>query len=459
MLKNLFWSCVVILVTTACYTALLYKADETDRKVVFNRIKFAYEDGQLLYSPIPFFFRGLASRDNLSGGDQMVESFYALMVMYKDNDKPWMNALNPGLYQRVGTKLSTTEMAKECASASVKTLNDSTIWKVDHKPRFWHGVKAMLLFGFKYLELSQITWLIKISTFFAFTLIALQTMYLDRRVGLAYSAFTFSAFYCSSVLFFGGVAYSVPLLSTALWGVLWLGFRMLPWAVNRNIELIIITLGGTILSFFYQLGGCEIYAMSLIIFVEIFLPKENVSKRTLIIAFESCAFFLFGFFGSILSKHILIVCLTGSFDAVYELVDMILYRMSNTNTQGTKIGFISIIQSQFHWYGIPAYGIDSIFVFVNASKYISLALAAIVTLWICILKYFKKKKESEELAVIFCGFLLMLATVILRYMVLRNHSDIHVFFVNRYLFVYSGVVYFFLVWLIISHRRFLISKT
>ena len=33
-------------------------------------------------------------------------------------------------------------------------------------------------------------------------------------------------------------------------------------------------------------------------------------------------------------------------------------------------------------------------------------------------------------------------------MLLRNHSDIHVFFVSRYLFVYAGTVYFFIFWLL-----------
>jgi hypothetical protein len=49
----------------------------------------------------------------------------------------------------------------------------------------------------------------------------------------------------------------------------------------------------------------------------------------------------------------------------------------------------------------------------------------------------------------------MLAMVVGRYMLLRNHSDIHVVFVNRYLFVYAGTVYFFLLWLIFMGRSFL----
>jgi small basic protein len=44
-------------------------------------------------------------------------------------------------------------------------------------------------------------WMIKITTFFAFVLLAVQVIFLGRRFGLAYIAFTLSAFYCSSIFF------------------------------------------------------------------------------------------------------------------------------------------------------------------------------------------------------------------------------------------------------------------
>ena len=44
---------------------------------------------------------------------------------------------------------------------------------------------------------------------------------------------------------------------------------MLPCRLDRRLEIFLVTLGGTVLSFFFQLGGCEIYALSLVIFIEI----------------------------------------------------------------------------------------------------------------------------------------------------------------------------------------------
>jgi hypothetical protein len=454
MLKKLFSAGIALLATTVIYTSLLYETDKTDRKIVHEQIKAAFADGELLANIFPPS-TAVWTRDNLSGIDQSVESFYALMVLYQDKDHPWMNALNPGYYQAVDNGIPMNEQAKLCALASNKGLDDLTTWDVGYKPRFWHGVKTVLLSAFKYKKLSQIHWMIKISTFFAFALIALQVMYINRQVGLAYTAFTLSAFYCSSILFFGGVAYSVPLLAIALWGVIWLGFRMLPWQRNRTVEIFIITLGGTIFSFFFQLGGCEIYAMSLLIFVEIFLPTEKVPTQNLKKAFETCAYYLLGFFGSIILKHILIVCLAGSFDVFVEFFNKIALRTSNTNHFGTKIGFIDIVNAQFYWYGVAAYGIDTIHQFVNVSKYLSFILIGITSSWLAVLKYFGQKTEFEELLVAFCGYILMLGMVVLRYMLLRNHSDIHVFFVSRYLFVFAGTVYFFLLWLIISSRRLL----
>ena len=193
MYTKIFAACIALLATTVIYTSLLYETDKTDRKVVSERIKSALGDGELLAILFPPS-SAVWTRDNLSGIDQSVESFYALMVLYQDKDHPWMNALNPGYYQAVDSEIPQTEQAKLCAFASKEGRDDLAVWDVAYKPRFWHGVKAVLLSAFKYLELSQIHWMIKISTFFAFALIALQVMYIDRKVGLAFTAFTLSAF-------------------------------------------------------------------------------------------------------------------------------------------------------------------------------------------------------------------------------------------------------------------------
>ncbi len=335
---------LALLISTVVYTLIMYKTDKIDREIIFEKINAALDDGVLLPNLYPPS-TAVWTRDNLNGIDQSIESFYALMVMYKDSENRWMNAVNPGYYQAVDDEIPQSEEAHLAATVAKAELDNRALWYIEHKPRFWHGVKALLLAGLKDLHLSQIHWLIKITTFFAFALLAMQVMFLDRRVGLAYMAFTLSAFYCSSVLFFGGVAYSVPLMAIALWGAVWLGFRMLPWRLDRRLEIFLVTLGGTVLSFFFQLGGCEIYALSLVVFIEIFLPSSVTRPREkLIRAFESCVYFLVGFFGSILLKHLLIVCLSGSFAVVIELFDKIIYRTSNTNDAGTAIGFLDIVR-------------------------------------------------------------------------------------------------------------------
>ena len=457
MLSKVSVAVAALITTTVIYTALLYDADKTDRELVTKRIENAYFNGDLLMSLFPPS-GGIWLRDNLSGIDQSVESFYALMFLYQDKEHPLMNALNPGLYQTVDEGFAFTEQAKLCADASPEGRNDPAVWTVAYKTRFWHGVKAVVLYAFRSLELSQIHWMIKISSFFAFALIALQVMYINRKVGLAYIPFTFSAFFCSSIMFFGGVAYSVPLVAIALWGAIWLAFRMLPWRRNRVAEIFILTVGGTIFSFFFQLGGCEIYAISLVIFVEIFLPAEDLSYKTLAKTAESVGYYLLGFFGSIILKHLCIVILSGSFDVFVEFFQKIALRTSNTNNFGTVIGFLDIVDSQFHWYGLVSYGVESLFQFVNASKYLAYILLAVVPVGLFILKRAGRKKAFEELAVSFCGFLLMLAVVVFRYMLLRNHSDIHVFFVDRYLFVFAGTVYFFFVWLLLLAPRMFLRR-
>lgn len=455
MRRKLLASFVVIVLTSVAYTMLLYKSEKTADQLIVEKIQAARLDGSLLASAYPPSTAAW-TRDNLSGLDQSIEAFYALMVLYKDRESRLariVNALNPGHYQAVDDEIPQMEEANLAAFASKEELADRTTWKIAYKPRFWHGVKAVLLYWYRDYHLSQLYWMIKISTFFAFALFAMQVMFLDRQVGLAYGAFTLSAFFCSSVLFFGGVAYSVPLLSTALWGCLWLFFRMSPWRQKRMAELALIVFGGTLLCFFFQLGGCEIYAMALVVFVEIFLPSQSSPRATLFRALESCLFFLIGFFGSILCKHLLIVGLSGSLDVVWELVAKIAQRTGDTNEYGTKIGFWEVFMAQFHWYGVAGYGIEWIFNLVNSSKPLSLLLLLAVPLWCAALRWVGKKKQSEELLLAYAGYFMMLAFVAGRYMLLRNHSDIHVFFVSRYLFVYTGTTYFFLLWLILFGKR------
>ena len=454
MLNKLIAATLALVVTTFAFSMIMYETDKADRMVIAEKIRNAFDDGELLKSLFPAA-QNIWTRDNLSGLDQSVESFYALMIMYRDTDHPWRNAVNPGLYQAVDDGIPLTEQADLCSTAKEHALDDRAYWTIGYKPRFWHGVKAVLLAALPHIELSQLQWLIKISTFFAFAMIAVQVMFLDRAVGLAYTAFTFSAFYCSSVFFFGGVAYSVPLMAIALWGVVWLAFRMTPLSDRRSLEIFVITVGGTLFSFFFQLGGCEIYALSLIIFVEIFVSPGTAPTKRLQRMVESCVFLLIGFFGSIILKHLLIVVLTGSFDAVTELIEKIILRTSDTNDFGTRIGFLDIVTAQFYWYGIASYGVQTLFVFVNFSKYVAGALLCVVPVWLLLLGSQGQREELRELLVAFIGFFLMLATVILRYMLLRNHSDIHVFFVDRYLFVFAGTAYFFLLWLLISSGRLL----
>lgn len=230
---------------------------------------------------------------------------------------------------------------------------------------------------------------------------------------------------------------------------------MLPWPISRRIELMFITFGGTLFCFFFQQGGEEIYAMSFIAFTEVFLSQDKLSSKNITRVFQSWFYFLFGFLGSIICKHLLILAVSGSLEPLYELMRNILYRASGTNDAGSKIDIFNIVYAQFHWYGIPAYGITLIYEVVNVSTMLSLVLAVVVSAWLLILKLCKQPEKFRELGAAFVGVLLVLAPVPLRYMILRNHSDIHLFFVSRYVFVFAGTVYFFTAWLVLRAKSFL----
>ena len=102
--------------------------------------------------------------------------------------------------------------------------------------------------------------------------------------------------------------------------------------------------------------------------------------------------------------------------------------------------YIDIVNAQLYWYGIASHGVDAIYQFANASKCMFFAVILIVSSWLAVLNLFRTKREIEKLFVAFCGVTLVLGSVALRYILLRNHSDIHVFFVDRSLFVFAGTV-------------------
>jgi hypothetical protein len=445
MISKVLSAVLAIILTTVVYAEWMHKADKSDRNVVSEKLKTAFDDGVLLTYGYPHY-RNYTSRDNLSGLDQGAECFYVQMIMYQEKGNPRSNSLNPGYYS-IGNMDFNCAAVPNLLTGTPVQLNDRSGWQIAHKPRLWHGVKALLLTALPSLHYSQITWLIKLTTFCGLGLFAMLVVAANRQVGLAYIPFVLSGYYCSSILFFGGVVYSVPLMAMVLWGVIWLGYRIVFGTKHRAVELFLVTAGGTLHSFFFQMDGAEIYSISLIFFVEIFLSPEGPSRRSLKNAFESCAFYVVGFVGSTLLKNLLVALFAGSLSALYELVQNIAIRAGSVTDTGRKIGLFDIVHGQFHWYGIAAYSIEFIYYFVNASKYIFVFLMVVTVIILSFLHKKGKKKECEQIGIGFFGVVLMMSVVVGRYMVLRQHSDIHIFFVSRYLFVFAGSVYFYGAWL------------
>ncbi len=457
MVSKVISAVLALIVTSVMYAEWMHKADKTDRNVVSEAIRTAFDDGVLLSYGYPHL-KNFISRDNLSGLDQGAECFYVQMIMYREKGDPRSNALNPGYYSQ-GDSDFNCATAENLVTGTPERLNDRSVWQVAYKPRLWHGVKAVLLTALPFLHYSQITWLIQLTTFCSLALFAMLVVAANRQVGLAFIPFVLSGYYCSSILFFGGVVYSMPLMAMVLWGVLWLGYRIVFGTKHRALELFFVTTGGTLHSFFFQMDGAEIYSVSLIFFIEVFLSPEGPNRRSLKRSFESCAFYIVGFVGSTLFKNLLVALSAGSLGALYELAQNIMIRTGAVSDSGQKIGLFDIVHGQFHWYGIAGYSVNSLYYWVNASKYVFVFLAVIT---LTILVYFYKKgrrKEFEQIGIGFCGATLMMAVVVGRYMVLRQHSDIHIFFVSRYLFVFAGAAYFYGAWLFSIASKQLLFRT
>lgn len=441
---------LALILTTVLYGEWMHQVDDVDRSRVRQALQSAFNDGVLLRYGYPHLLNPV-SRDNLSGLDGGAECFYIGMVLYHDGENRRSSALNPGYYSAGGDDFNCS-VAENLVQASKEQQDDRSLWQIAHKPRLWHGVKALLLSALPRMHYSQLSWMIQLTTFCGLALFAVLVVAANRQVGLAYMPFVFSAYYCSAVLFFGGVVYSTPLMAMILWGVVWLGYRTLCGTRWRAVELFLVTAGGTLHSFFFQMDGAEIYAVSLIFFVEIFLDPQGPNRRSLLSAFESCIFYTVGFVGSTVLKNLLVALFAGSWEVLSEMIDNVATRTGSVAESGRKIGLFDIVHGQFHWYGIIGYSVNFLYVFVNASKYVMLGFL-VLTLAAGVAFFLRGQKTvCEQLLVGCCGVLLMLAVVIGRYMVLRQHSDIHIFFVNRYLFVFAGTVYFYGAWLVIVVR-------
>ncbi len=441
-------SLMILIGTTYLYTLWLYEAGKIDKKVVFNEYQDSFAQGTLLKVDYPaLIFVG--SRNNLDGLDQYTECFYAIMSTYQGEKNSWENALNPGFYGKKGDPPMCSQ-AFELISKYSKGTPPGTDWEIRHKPRLWHGVKAVLQTWFRYYHLSQLHWLIKLSTLFGFAVIGMLVMCHDRLLGFAFLAFTFSAFFCSSVLFFGGVAYSIPLLAVIFWLCLWLLFRLLKQAPRRTVELCLIVAGGTLNAFFYQLDGSLIFAVAMIFFVEIFMSLERADYSSVKRALESCLYYSVGFFGSIVFKHFAIALAQESFAVFSDLFRFLELRLSHVNSEGRHLSALGVINGQFYWYGVAAYGLEFLNNFVLRSRLVFLPLAGLNAIALAIMWLRGKKEMFHQYFVPFLGFMCMVITVLARYAIMQNHSDIHVFFVNRYLFVFAGTIYFYLIWILLQ---------
>lgn len=447
-LRHVLITGCLLLLTTGVFTFWLHISDKADSSLIAERYRSAFDDGAILKMDYPYY-KWVCSRDNLAGLDQFTECFYVLMTMYSSHNSNWQDSLM-GRYYAQKNNAPTCEQAYRVVNTPPEELNNEKLWEIKQKPRLWHGVKAVLSSMLPYFHLSQIHWLIKISTFWGLALIGCQVMYFEKKLGAAFILYTFTAFYCSSILFFGGVAYSVPFLNVIIWLNIWILYRLQrPKEVRGNLEMSIIVLGGTANSFFYQLDGSLIFAISMIFFVETFMAPSGLRYLSLKRSFMTCIIYSAGFFGSIFCKQAVLILSQQSFDVAYDFFNFIALRMSDSNGNNNNLTVMHIINGQFQWYGLAGYGINSIHKFIIYSKiffWINTVVSLLILAW---LKVQNERKLLEEHSVALIGFLLMVGTVMLRYAVMKNHSDIHVFFVNRYLFVFAGSTYFYSVWLLL----------
>ena len=428
---------IVFLSVNTSFVVLNFWSDTVPVEWVKHRINSAIKRHNITTDAYPLFRYGLPSIYSLIGIDQISDCMIYLHALYRDEDA-LKNAIVPG-YQDIKNR-DHTNLCLAVAQISGNEIEPDNL-AATHKIRLWHGAKTILLLALPKLNFFQINMLLKQITYVTYCLLAFAFFYYSRKTGLAFLPIAVTGIFASGITVFGGVAHSLPYL-TALATAL--GLAVVPPGRARDFTVLWAVAMGSVLAFFYQVDGSLMLAFGLIVFAGYFHSFAHSSMRE---KWLGTGILLSLFAASVLLSLVYKQLISFVyFDAAVvwaDFVGEIKYRMYG-EFEGSRISPMTALATQFKRYYFAVLNWHSAANFLKLTGTWGWLPVAAGAIWLA-----SRRRTAMPLSDML-AFALIAGIVIIRYLVMANHSQIHTLFVSRYLFLMFGATWAALLWMIWS---------
>ena len=425
---------LIFVLTNGLFVALNYVADSVPEEWVKHRITQAIKRHNITTDAYPLFRYGLPSIYSLIGIDQFTDCLIYMHALYRGEDR-LKNAIVPGYWDVAGRDHNNL-----CVSVKRMAFNEVPAEQLvaKHKIRLWQGARTALLFALPKLNFFQINMLIKQITYVAYCLLAFLLFYHHRKTGIAFIPVAVCGIFASGITVYGGVAHSIPYLVCVLTA---LGLAATPAEYGSRLfpRLWAMTMG-CVLAFFYQVDGSLILGFGLVLFCAYFhlYSSMRLSGRWAN-TFLLLVLFGFGIVGSLLVKQVISFAYFDPAAVWAEFTGQIRYRMyGEHSSQGIASWHALNIQFERYYFAVLNWHAAANFLISTGTW--GWIVAAGLSVWAAFRQH-SARPVSDLLA-----FALIGVVVLGRYLIMANHSHIHVIFVSRYLFVLLAFAWAAMIW-------------
>jgi hypothetical protein len=417
---NILSLLLVFFITNLSFIYLHYAAERlTSRELAEERFSQAFADGHITAEQYPFLTFGKGAIQNLDGIDQYSECVNALMTIFRLDNHPWQNAINPGWHSFVPEQY--------CDALKLILVNHQDVRQatINTKPRLWSGAKAVTLLFLPFFEISQLYPFLKQLTYLGFALLLALAFAHSRQMGWTMLPISIIGILGSGIAYYGGIANALP-FAVALY--LGLGEAVVITSQRTCLKKCYALAAGSIMAFVYLTDGSLILAFSLFIYATYFLggKERTLGQRWKDLIVLTSLFFL-GFVLSLLFKQ-LAAAMIIDFQTVWqEFVEAISLRISTKG--GPDWNRWQAFYGQFGAYQLAVLWNLTLYWTITSLSCAGWIAAVILT---SINTALNRSLEHCSVLVVFCGIVLV---AFCRYYFMTNHSFEHWFIVCRYVFI------------------------
>lgn len=424
----------VFFLVNVLFLALNYVGDAAvPPEFVKHRIATAMKRQNITTDPYPLFRYGLPSIYSTIGIDQITDCMTYLHALYRDPDRV-KNALVPGYWDvRRRDHNNLCLVVKQIAFNQIAPQD----LLAKHKVRLWHGAKTALLLALPKLNFFQINTLLKQITYVTYFLLLFLLVQRDARTGAAFAPVALIGVFASGITVFGGVSHAIPYLTSLLTA---LGMVSLPARMGRAAHPVWMVIMGSVQAYFYEVDGSLMLASGLILYCAYFYVYASMSPgRRWLWSLLLLVLFGVGFLLSLVFKQVISFPYFDAASVWGHFAGEIKYRMVG-EIEGAGASPLRALSLQFERYYFATLNWHGGADFLKFTGTWGWAAAAVLAIWSVL------KRGSLRPLYDLAMFVVIGSLVLARYLIMANHSQIHVVFVSRYLFVLFAFAWAAVVW-------------